>query len=300
MYKRFGSRQGVCPQKVPADFQAFTPARTFVFSRPTPSHRPCMLKRPNMKRLTIILIWLLTIGKVNADIAPNPIVIKSIYTVDSCKIQMTKEYVYADLYNDSAIVVCTFELLNLGNSTTIQIGFPEMNFQYWSIGEYAENDVIVLLKNIKENGIDVWIDGGWGVDALLGRQTRPHNDIDVFIQRKDRAAFTKMLILNGYRETNMEYTTDDHIVWRDPNNRIVDLHLFEFSEKGTFRYDNEIYSSDILNGQGVIGDIPVRCLTPEAQLLYHQGYEYDEKDVHDVMLLCETFGLSLPEEYKKH
>lgn len=163
-----------------------------------------------------------------------------------------------------------------------------------------ENDVIVLLKNIKENGIDVWIDGGWGVDALLGRQTRPHNDIDVFIQRKDRAAFTKMLILNGYRETNMEYTTDDHIVWCDPNNRIVDLHLFEFSEKGTFRYDNEIYSSDILNGQGVIGDIPVRCLTPEAQLLYHQGYEYDEKDVHDVLLLCETFGLSLPEEYKKH
>ncbi|HPH58022.1 MAG TPA: hypothetical protein PLC41_08340, partial [Bacteroidales bacterium] len=46
-----------------------------------------------MKRLTIILTCLLIIGKVNADIAPNPIVIKSIYSVDSCKIQMTQEYV---------------------------------------------------------------------------------------------------------------------------------------------------------------------------------------------------------------
>src|SRR5690554_1206362 len=88
-----------------------------------------MLKDTNMKRLTIILIGILIIGKVYADIAPNPIVIKWIYTIDSCKIQMTQEYVYADLYNDSAIVECAFELLNLGDSTTIQVGFPEMNFQ---------------------------------------------------------------------------------------------------------------------------------------------------------------------------
>jgi hypothetical protein len=99
-----------------------------------------MQKDTNMKRLTIILIGILIIGKVYADIAPNPIVIKGIYTVDSCKIQMTQEYVYADLYSDSAIVECTFELLNLGDSTTIQVGFPEMNFQYWSMGEYGEND----------------------------------------------------------------------------------------------------------------------------------------------------------------
>lgn len=99
-----------------------------------------MQKEPNMKRLTIILIGFLIIGKAYADIAPNPIVVKGIYTIDSCKIQMTQEYVYADLYNDSAIVECTFEMQNLADSTTIQIGFPEMNFQYWSMGDYAEND----------------------------------------------------------------------------------------------------------------------------------------------------------------
>lgn len=93
-----------------------------------------------MKRITIILFAFLVSRQVFSDIAPNPIIIKGIYTIDNCRIQMVSEYVSADLYNDSAKIECTFELLNSGDSATIQIGFPEMNFQYWSIGQYNEND----------------------------------------------------------------------------------------------------------------------------------------------------------------
>jgi len=75
-----------------------------------------------------------------ADVAPNPIVVKSVFTADSCKIRMLSEIVIADLFRDSAKVECIFELVNYGDGTTIEIGFPEMNFQYWSIGEYSEND----------------------------------------------------------------------------------------------------------------------------------------------------------------
>jgi lincosamide nucleotidyltransferase A/C/D/E len=160
-----------------------------------------------------------------------------------------------------------------------------------------EKDIIDILAKIKHIGIDVWIDGGWGVDALLGQQTRPHNDIDIFVQKKNSVAFIKMLISNDYRETKMEYTSNDHTVWCDPSNHIIDLHLFEFTENGTLYYDNEIYHSEILNGKGTIGGIIVRCLTAEAQLLYHQGYEHSEKDRHDVLLLCEKFGFIIPEEY---
>jgi hypothetical protein len=46
--------------------------------------------------------------------------------------------------------------------------------------------------------------------------------------------------------------------------------------------------------------MPVRCLTAEAQLLYHQGYVHSEKDVQDVWLLCKTFGLPVPAEYNKN
>ena len=162
-----------------------------------------------------------------------------------------------------------------------------------------EEYVIDLLKKAELIGVDVWIDGGWGVDALLGRQTRPHIDIDVFVQKKDAVVFMKMLSSNGYCETKMEYTTNDHTGWHNSDDCIIDLHLFEFAETGTLRYENEIYPADVLNGKGTIGGITVNCLTAEAQLVYHQGYEHKEKDRHDVQLLCETFGLSIPEEYGK-
>ena len=103
--------------------------------------------------------------------------------------------------------------------------------------------------------------------------------------------FIKILLSNGYIETKMDYTTDDHTVWRNASDRVVDLHLFEYEEAGMLRFENEIYPSDIFNGKGTIGEISVRCLTAEAQLLYHQGYEHNEKDIHDILLLCQTFGL---------
>jgi lincosamide nucleotidyltransferase A/C/D/E len=161
-----------------------------------------------------------------------------------------------------------------------------------------ENDAVDLLRKVESIGVDLWITGGWGVSALVGQQTRPHNDIDIFIQKRDTTAFTEMLKSNGYRETKMEYTTADHTVWCDDHDRTIDLHIFEFAETGTLCFENEIYPSDILNGKGLIGEIAVRCLTPEAQILYHQGYEQTEKDRHDVQLLCKTFGLSIPKEYE--
>ena len=37
-------------------------------------------------------------------------------------------------------------------------------------------DVIELLKLLEQQEIGVVVDGGWGVDALLGSQTRPHDE----------------------------------------------------------------------------------------------------------------------------
>ncbi|WP_148038950.1 hypothetical protein [Proteiniphilum sp. X52] len=114
----------------------------------------------NRRLFYLILTAFLLFTRVNADIAPNPIVVKGIYTNDSCKIQMTEEYVYADLFNDSAKVSCTFELLNHGESITIQVGFPVMNFQYWSMGDYSDDDkshfrIFVDNKMLTEEDIGV-------------------------------------------------------------------------------------------------------------------------------------------------
>jgi hypothetical protein len=113
-----------------------------------------------MRKLAIIsLLAVLFCNIALADIAPNPIVVKSVFTADSCKVRMLSEIVFANLYCDSAKVECTFELLNYGDSITIEIGFPEMNFQYWGMGEYSEND--------KKN-FEIYVDGYLLTDKEIG------------------------------------------------------------------------------------------------------------------------------------
>ncbi|MGO8947083.1 MAG: nucleotidyltransferase domain-containing protein [Ktedonobacterales bacterium] len=38
-----------------------------------------------------------------------------------------------------------------------------------------------------------WIAGGWAIDLFLGRETRPHEDIDILILRRDRQALRSLL-----------------------------------------------------------------------------------------------------------
>ena len=163
-----------------------------------------------------------------------------------------------------------------------------------------EVDVIDLLKQAENLGIVVWVGGGWGVDALIGSQTRPHNDIDVYIEKRNAASFIRMITSKGYLELEMEYTTESHIVWQNSSGHTVDLHLIEFKKEDpkSLYFEGEAYPLFVLDGKGTIGGVAVRCFTAEAQLLFHQGYEHTEKDTHDVLLLCKTFGLEAPEEYK--
>lgn len=45
-------------------------------------------------------------------------------------------------------------------------------------------DVVGFVKLLREYGIEPCLDGGWGVDALLGRQTRLHADLDIAVEHK--------------------------------------------------------------------------------------------------------------------
>ena len=65
-------------------------------------------------------------------------------------------------------------------------------------------NVVDFYNTITQLGVEIWIDGGWGVDALLGEQTRPHKDLDIAIQQKDVAALREFLHAQRYREIKLE------------------------------------------------------------------------------------------------
>ena len=81
-------------------------------------------------------------------------------------------------------------------------------------------DVCEILEMLSEASVKVFLDGGWGIDALIGRETRIHNDIDLFVEKKDYGKAISVITWKGYREVVMDYTTDSHTVWKDDNGRI--------------------------------------------------------------------------------
>ena len=46
----------------------------------------------------------------------------------------------------------------------------------------TEADVVEVLKWLSEGEIAVWLNGDWGVDALVGEQTRDHEDLDLIVR----------------------------------------------------------------------------------------------------------------------
>jgi len=146
--------------------------------------------------------------------------------------------------------------------------------------------------------VKVFLDGGWGVDALLGYQTRIHNDIDIFVEKKDYQNFVQTIKDNDFYEIKVEYTTSNHTVWEDEKKRIIDLHCFEYTDDDEILYEGDFFPSEIFSGKGRIDEIEVSCIEPYSQVMFHLGYEFDENDIHDVKLLCEAFHMEIPEEYR--
>jgi lincosamide nucleotidyltransferase A/C/D/E len=158
-------------------------------------------------------------------------------------------------------------------------------------------DVVEVVATLERAGIAAWLDGGWGVDALLGEQTRPHDDLDLVAALGDADEVIAALASLGFALQVDERPT--RFVLRTLDDRRVDAHTVTFDAAGggvqvlqdgsAWRYPPEGFG-----GEGRIAGRAVACLTPEVQVLCHLGYEPDETDRHDVHLLRDRFGLTLP------
>ena len=165
------------------------------------------------------------------------------------------------------------------------------------------SDVTDFYEMCRKNGITIWIDGGWGVDALLGHQSRPHKDLDLAIQQKDVSKLRELLQRKGYREIKLEIARPHNFVLGDEKGHEIDIHVIVLDANGNGIYgpvgNGEMYPADSLTGTGFIAGKTVRCISAEWLVKFHSGYELQEKDFRDVSALCEKFGIPLPEEYLK-
>lgn len=162
------------------------------------------------------------------------------------------------------------------------------------------NDVSYVLEALERAGIDVWLEGGWGVDALLGRQTRPHADLDVLVAAGDAARAREILEAEGFRLTVDWLPT--RFVMEDRRGRAVDIHPVTFDAAGdaTLMLTDgtaAVVPAAGLAGTGTISGRPVRCFTAAQQMVAHDGYPPLPQDVADVAALAAACGVEPPELY---
>lgn len=162
-------------------------------------------------------------------------------------------------------------------------------------------DVIDLYSQLDALGIVIWLDGGWGVDALLGEQSRPHSDVDIVIQHKDVPRLRELLERRGYADVPRDDTSTWNFVLGDAQGRLVDVHAVTLDAEGNGLYGpaekGMMYPAGSLTGRGVLKEHPVKCISAEYTIKFHTGYKLRESDFKDVSALCMRFDLDYPEEY---
>jgi lincosamide nucleotidyltransferase A/C/D/E len=177
----------------------------------------------------------------------------------------------------------------------------------------SAEDVISIYQRLLAEGIQIWLVGGWGIDALLEEQTRPHKDLDVIMLLDDVVRMRELLERDGY-SLKMLWSenrwavdaqgveTATAYVLHDSEGREFDMHAMRLDDQGNGipaweDAEGFVLKREGLAGEGMIAGVAVRCISPESQMLFHTGYELPDKQSRDLELLHEKLGVEYPDQY---
>jgi lincosamide nucleotidyltransferase A/C/D/E len=138
-----------------------------------------------------------------------------------------------------------------------------------------------VLGTLEGAEVPAWLAGGWGVDALLGEQTRPHRDLDLVFDAdaggEERALEALQAI--GFRVMGREpvetHWWSERIALSDAHGHVVDLHPVSGAA-----FTAAVGADSFVTGR-VAGE-QVKCLARSVQLRLHEGYE--PKDAYNSVM----------------
>lgn len=93
------------------------------------------------------------------------------------------------------------------------------------------DDVLTVLSLPRGARADVRIGGGWGIDALVGEQTRDQGDVDLMHRQEQEAAVVTAPAAAGFAETLDRRPVRFVVTARD--GREIHLHPLVFAEDGS-------------------------------------------------------------------
>jgi lincosamide nucleotidyltransferase A/C/D/E len=166
-------------------------------------------------------------------------------------------------------------------------------------------DAVQICQSLTANGFRTWLIGGWGIDALLAIETRPHKDLDILILVDDVDPMRRLLAQAGFslKELWSENAAafdfggtevPTAFVLHDANDCEIDAHALRLDAAGNgipAWADDEglIFTSPDLSGRGTIRGVAVQCVSPGMQVRCHAGYELPEYQRQDLRRLREKY-----------
>lgn len=163
----------------------------------------------------------------------------------------------------------------------------------------TSKDVVDFYSQLENAGVEIWIDGGWSVDAVVGKQLRPHKDMDIAIQWKDVPRLREILTAQGYKQVRED--NQWNFVLGDEKGHEIDVHAFVYDDKGNI-VDGIMYPAESLTGKGMIEGQSVRCISPKYMVEFLAPWisKWPEKYLPAVSAICEKYAIELPKEYKEY
>ena len=151
--------------------------------------------------------------------------------------------------------------------------------------------------------LDLFVDGGWGVDALLGECTREHQDLDIIISWEDSAILTEALFARCFVDVYTDDRKDRNFVMGHRLQGRIDFHVIDLIKGGGAVYGpgeiDWVITESELNAVGFIAGREVRCLSVDYQVRSHSGYTLKDTDFADMHALREKYGVELLAEQIK-
>jgi lincosamide nucleotidyltransferase A/C/D/E len=147
-----------------------------------------------------------------------------------------------------------------------------------------ESRVAAVMDAFAAAGVSSWVAGGWGVDALIGHQTRRHYDLDLVVSdtRDNIERMEQVLSRAGFRpgvrEFNPGLAMPLRHPWQDDNGYTVEVMPVALG-KPPFTGGAPLFTG------GVIGGHTVPCLSAGLQVALHKGYEARVVDLADMEVL---------------
>jgi lincosamide nucleotidyltransferase A/C/D/E len=165
--------------------------------------------------------------------------------------------------------------------------------------ETAAAEVLRVVDALDAVNISIGMTGGWGIDALLGRQTRPHRDVDLGMSSV--AVERAITALEGIGYTISLDQRPARVELRSTTGA-VDLHPIVWDDSGhgvQAAFDDVVihYPPGSLDAEGVIAGRSVACGTAALQVAFHSSAEPRLVDRQDMQLLASKFGIEMPPGY---